>query len=194
MSPTFIEILHPHDILVLDSVKNHKMLSDNRIHIFSTQTAAKRESWSMWFLPTLTAERIWNESRRLIKIHVNYLLNTAISFSRLRSLFCFFFTHFMANIFPVFFSFTMYTSENAPLLIKRMNTVEMSYWWCIHWLLWNITEVWEEYWRLAGSTFRFSQPVRASFCLLPFLCFVCMIKWLFFSRDHLFAGLQVFMI
>lgn len=36
-----------------------------------------------------------------------YFLNTAISFSRLMSLFFFFFTHFMANIFPVFLSRTM---------------------------------------------------------------------------------------
>lgn len=70
----------------------------------------------MWFLSTLD---YWENMKwKLNSQNANYRLNTAISFSRLRSLFCFFFTHFMANIFPVFFSFTMYTSENAPLFIN----------------------------------------------------------------------------
>ncbi len=45
----------------------------------------------------------------------SYVLNTVISFSRLMSLLFFFFTHFRAKRFPVFLSFTMKTSENAPL-------------------------------------------------------------------------------
>lgn len=64
---------------------------------------------------TLTCSHL-TETIRGGRCHWNaYFLNTLISFSRLRSIFCFFFTHFMANIFPVFFSFTMYTSEKAPL-------------------------------------------------------------------------------
>ena len=63
-----------------------------------------------------------------VEVEVNkvapYFLNTAISFSRLRSLFCFFFTHFMANSLSVFLSLTMYTSEKAPLSEStRTNTL-----------------------------------------------------------------------
>lgn len=86
MGPTLVELLHPHNVLVLDS-------------------GTKRVIW----VPN--RQKRVGETRRK-----SHLLSTVISFSRLRSLFCFFFTHFMANIFPVFFSFTMYTSEKAPLL------------------------------------------------------------------------------
>lgn len=65
--------------------------------------------------------------------HLKYLLSTAISFSRLRSLFCFFFTHFMAKSFPVFFSFTMYTSENAPLIIDTQTHVLLTVQLLIAW-------------------------------------------------------------
>lgn len=86
MGPTLVELLHPHDVLVLDSVTKRVILVAN-------------------------SQKHLGEKRRK-----SHLLSTVISFSRLTSLFCFFFTHFMANIFPVFFSFTMYTSEKAPLL------------------------------------------------------------------------------
>lgn len=77
-------------------------------------------------LLSLQNSHVFNTNRKLIDVNPSHadcwanihLLNTAISFSRLRSLFCFFFTHFMANNFPVFFSFTMNTSENAPLLVN----------------------------------------------------------------------------
>lgn len=91
VGPSLIEILHPHNVVVFDSGG-----SDDR------------------FLTRMS--ELWCRGRGGAGCHCNaYFLNTLISFSRLRSVFCFFFTHFMANIFPVFFSFTMYTSEKAPL-------------------------------------------------------------------------------
>lgn len=151
--------------------------------MFSTQTG----SWSMWNLPTLDC---W------ANIH---LLNTAISFSRLRSLFCFFFTHLMANNFPVFFSFTMNTSEKAPLLINTQtrwvnkngfnhtdrDKKSPPVWRNESSLLIRIGELLIKYGDLnstdfrplAGSNSDCSQPIRESFVCFQFLilftCDIC---------------------
>lgn len=75
---TLVELLHPHHVLVLDPVEtNKRLLCDFSLRLSEEEHKERN------------------------------LLSTAISFSRFRFSFCFFFTHFMANIFPVFFSFTM---------------------------------------------------------------------------------------
>lgn len=77
-------------------------------------------------IPELWLTHIWHKTIRGGGRHWKaYFLNTLISFSRLRSTFCFFFTHFMANIFPVFFSFTMYTSEKAPLWYNTQKDMDL---------------------------------------------------------------------
>lgn len=68
-----------------------------------------------------TAGTVWRRLSTVCSLFgdTSHLLNTAISFSRIRSLLLFFFTHFMAKCFPVFLSFTIKTSANAPLKNKR---------------------------------------------------------------------------